>query len=65
MRMFVVLAAVVAATSLSFFASADSARGLSFTAPAAQQDATNSRCAKRVAIGNETACLMQKRRGRP
>ncbi|WP_424363492.1 hypothetical protein [Methylocystis parvus] len=64
MRMFILLTVVVAATSMSFFSSADSARGLSFTASQARQEAVNSRCAKRVAIGSETACLMQKRRGR-
>lgn len=64
MRMFILLAVVVAATSLSFFSSADRARGLSFAAPTAHQEATNSRCAKKVAMGSESACLMQKRRGR-
>lgn len=63
MRMFVFLVAVLFATSLSFYSSADNSRGLSLDGKA-QQEAGVSRCAKRIAIGNETACLMQKRKGR-
>lgn len=64
MRMLVFLMAVIFATSLSFFSSADGVRGLSLAKPQAQEEAANARCAKRIAIGNEKACLMQKRKGR-
>jgi len=63
MRMFVVLLAVVFASSLSFFASADNSRGFAFHKQA-EQEASNLHCARKVSIGAETACLMQKRKGR-
>jgi hypothetical protein len=68
MRMFVLLVAVTFATSLSFFASADNARGLlSASANQSEQAALNSRCVKKIALGPgaaEVACLMQKHKGR-
>ena len=69
MKMFIVLVAVVLATSVSLFASADSSRGLSSRGPVAQSETVgaNSRCARKISIGpgaNEFACLMQKRKGR-
>ncbi|PPD45571.1 MAG: hypothetical protein CTY15_04090 [Methylocystis sp.] len=67
MRMFILLMVVIFASSLSFFASADSSRQLSLKKPEPQTEALSatSRCAKKIALGDgETACLMLKRKGR-
>ena len=68
MRMFILLLAIVGATSASFIASADNARGLSIKESVSQSEQTGaaSRCAKKIVLPgtNETACLLQKRRGR-
>lgn len=68
MPMFVILVAIVAATSVSFFASADHPRGLSPKTPIARSEEAPpaSRCAKKIVLpdSTETACLIQKRKGR-
>jgi hypothetical protein len=69
MRMFIFLAATVAVSALSLFASADSSHGLSLGTREAQSEGahTNMHCAKKVFLdpgGLEVGCLMQKRRGR-
>jgi hypothetical protein len=66
--MFMVLVAIVVATSTSFVASADSSRGLLLKKPLTESEKTitNSRCARKIVLPetNETACLMQKRKAR-
>ncbi|QGM96309.1 hypothetical protein [Methylocystis parvus] len=64
MRIFIVLMLMTFVSALSFFSSADDSGGVSFPQARAEREAGNFRCVKRVAIGNETACLMQKRKGR-
>jgi hypothetical protein len=61
MRIFSLLIVAVIAASACFASSADSARGLSLASPQAREEAANFRCAKRIALGNETACLMQRK----
>ncbi len=66
MRFFISLIVLISAAALSFFASAEDSRGVS-AKPEAQREETvsNSRCAKKIVLpgSNETACLMQKRKG--
>lgn len=64
MRAIAFLIAVGFVTCLSFFSSAETSRGVSLARPEAPQEAAMSRCAKKITIGNESACLMQKRKGR-
>lgn len=61
MRMFVFLAVVAVATSFSLISSADGSRGLSFQARQEPREAASPHCAKRMEVGNETVCLMQRR----
>jgi hypothetical protein len=61
MRTFSLLIVVGIAASACFASSADSARGLSLASPQAREEAANLRCAKRIALVNETVCLMQRR----
>ncbi len=67
MRMFILLAAVIAASSLSFVAGSGNMRGLSVgkPEPLVEEASARSRCAKKVALGGaKTGCLMQKHKGR-
>lgn len=67
MRLFVVFTAVIFASALGFFTNAENLAERSATKQEAQTEEASVRCAKKIAVGprgTETACLMQKRKGR-
>jgi hypothetical protein len=67
MRMFILLAAAIAASSLSYVASSGNTRGLSLGKPEAgvEEAGAHPPCVKKVALSAaETGCLMQKHKSR-
>lgn len=69
MRAYIFLFCVIGALSLSFFASADNSGGGPLKKPVAQSahEPPASHCLKKILLpdSTETACLIQKRKGRP